>query len=259
MRGDSPAFHPQHRPLLRYLPITLPTPAENLALDEVLLEQAASLGETFRLWESNQPMVVLGRSSRVEEEVELAECKRREVPVHRRVSGGATIVTGPGCLMYAVVLSIKARPQLAAIDQAHAFVLQRIAAALSEVHQGIELAGTSDLILRQDSQQSSKALKFSGNSLRVKRDWLLYHGTLLYDFDVPLIESVLRTPPRQPEYRGRRPHSQFITNLPHSREQLVEALPRGWHCDGQLLAYPRDHVDKLVAEKYCRDEWNLNR
>lgn len=240
---------------MRYLPITLATPAENLALDEVLLEQAGALGESFRLWESTDEMVVLGRSSRAEEEVNLAHCKELSIPVLRRVSGGATIVTGPGCLMYAVVLSIQQRPQLAAIDAAHSFVLNRIADALRESGGQVELAGTSDLVLRQGTAR----LKFSGNSLRVKREWLLYHGTLLYDFDLQFIEQLLRTPPRQPDYRDGRSHVEFIANLPHTRDELEAALPKAWNCGDQRLDYPGEQVDRLVQEKYTRDDWNFSR
>ena len=53
---------------MRYLDLTLPTPAENLALDEALLEaaeQSGDPGETLRVWEPDEPMVVVGRSSRV--------------------------------------------------------------------------------------------------------------------------------------------------------------------------------------------------
>jgi len=51
--------------VMRYLDLTLPSPAENLALDEALLEEAEASGrptETLRLWEPRQPAVVVGRS-----------------------------------------------------------------------------------------------------------------------------------------------------------------------------------------------------
>ena len=54
------------------LDMTLPTPAENLALDEALLETAEAEGdaaEYLRLWESPVPCVVIGRASRLAGEV----------------------------------------------------------------------------------------------------------------------------------------------------------------------------------------------
>ena len=55
-----------------FLDLTLETPAANLALDEALLEEA-ELGETpcelLRVWEPTSPLVVLGRSSQIQNEV----------------------------------------------------------------------------------------------------------------------------------------------------------------------------------------------
>ena len=50
-------------------------------------------------------MVVIGRSSRTADEVDLEYCRAEGIPVLRRCSGGAAVVVGPGCLMYSVVLA----------------------------------------------------------------------------------------------------------------------------------------------------------
>ena len=151
--------------------------------------------EVLRLWESRQPMVVVGRGSHVAQEVDLAACRRDGVPVLRRTSGGGAIVNGPGCLMYALVLSYALRPRLRAIDVAHRHVLETLAGALRQFSADVVCRGTSDLAMGE--------LKFSGNSLRVRRTHLLYHGTLLYDFSLGAIGRYLVEPPRQPEYRHR--------------------------------------------------------
>ncbi|MEM8864463.1 MAG: lipoate--protein ligase family protein [Planctomycetota bacterium] len=247
------------------MPLTLPTPAENLALDEALLERAEAQtvetgdGEVLRLWESATPMVVLGRSSRVAEEVDQQACEASGASIGRRSSGGATIVTGPGCLMYAVVLDTTHRPELQAVDNAHAFVLDRLANALRESGMKVDRDGTSDLVLHSEPAADGARRKFSGNSLRVKRGWLLYHGTLLYDFDLPLIGTLLRTPPRQPDYRQGRDHEAFVANLPTDRETLCDAVRNAWPNATPTDDYPKQRVEALVRERYGRDEWNLAR
>src|SRR5687768_4381333 len=122
-----------------HLPLTLETPAANLALDEALLDAAEAgevTGEVLRLWEPAAPFVVLGRSSPLTE-VDLEACRRDGVPVLRRSSGGGTVVAGPGCLMYAVVLDLERRPELRAIDRAHRWVLERLARRLSMLVSGV--------------------------------------------------------------------------------------------------------------------------
>ena len=207
----------------------------SVSVDEKLLDEANEISaatEYLRIWEPAAPMVVTGRSSRAEREVDAAECERRGIPVVQRSSGGAAIVTGPGCLMYAVVLSFSLRPKLRDITRAHEFVLDTMIAALQPLVGGrkIERAGTSDLVLANGDDISS-ARKFSGNSLRVKRTHCLYHGTLLYDFDLSLLSKCLQMPPRKPEYRGERSHTDFVANLPVSREALTEAIESAWPCD----------------------------
>lgn len=236
---------------MKLLDLTLDSPAENLALDEALLEQAESDGpqEVLRLWEPQSPLVVIGRSSKVAIEVQRERCAERGIPYLRRCSGGAAIVTGPGCLMYAVVLSYQLRPTLRVLDQAHDFVLTQVAAALRSLQLPVEQKGTSDLVIGET--------KFSGNSLRCKRNHLLYHGTLLYDFPLPLIGECLGTPPRQPEYRRGREHDRFVVNLQTTGDALKDALKAQWQANVPLEDWPSDLTTQLVEQRYRQDEWNL--
>jgi lipoate-protein ligase A len=239
---------------MKFLDCTLATPAENLALDEALLD-AAQLGEcpeVLRLWESAAPIVVVGRASQVAVEVDLDACRARHIPVLRRTSGGAAIVAGPGCLMYALVLSYERLPHLRMIDQAHSFVLETIASSLRTLVPMVSRCGISDLTI-------DGRLKFSGNSLRASRTHLLYHGTLLYEFPLPLVGQLLLTPPRQPEYRARREHDRFVTNLPLGVVELRRAVVNAWQVDGELNDWPHAHTERLAREKYSCDDWNLRR
>lgn len=235
---------------MRLLDLTLDTPAENLALEEVLLEQAeadAGPSEVLRLWESPVMAVVLGRSSNADIEVRRDACRTAGIPWLRRASGGATVMIGPGCLMYAVLLPYDRHPNLAMIEVAHEFVLARLRAALSQFLTGVEFQGTSDLTWH--------GRKFSGNSLRCKRRHLLYHGTVLYDFPLDYVERCLGTPPRQPDYRLRRSHADFIVNLPIDPVALRRELARQWGADEPFPDWPRELTRRLAAERYESAAW----
>ena len=241
---------------MQRLTLTLETAAENLALDEALLDEAEATGAEFlRIWQSPQPIVVVGRSSRVDEEVNLAECACRGIPVLRRASGGAAIVAGPGCLMYAVVLSYERRPETRGIHASHQFVLGRLADSLRPHAPQVAHAGTSDLVLRSDRDQTAR--KFSGNSLRIKRTHFICHGTLLYNFDLSLISACLGSAPRQPDYRHGREHANFVTNLPLGRDILESALATAWPTTSELTNWPCARTAELATERYRRDDWNL--
>lgn len=236
---------------MKLLDLTLSSPQENVALDEALLDQAeasAKPREVLRLWESPEPMVVIGRSSRIDIEVDRQVCGDQGIPILRRSSGGAAVVAGPGCLMYAVVLSLELRPQLQMVSEAHCFVLRKLIEAVRPFVPEIACQGTSDL--------TDRGRKFSGNSLRVKRNHLLYHGTLLYDFSLDMISRCLRTPPRQPEYREHRRHEDFVMNIPVEAAQLRQAIVDTWDAHEPLTEWPRDTTRQLVESRYSRPEWN---
>ena len=240
--------------MMQFLDLTLPTMAENLALDEALLEMTDALpggGETLRVWQATCPSVVLGRSSRYGDEVKLEEATRRAIPIFRRVSGGATVVVGPGCMFYALILSLERQPQLRMLDQAHRFVMGRMQTALGALLPNVVFEGTCDLVV--DNK------KISGNSVRVARNSMLYHGTLLLNMDLSLVDHLLNHPPREPDYRQGRRHSDFIDNCHLPYASVVEALRLTWQATVSTHSIPVSVVDQLVRAKYSQPSWNLQR
>lgn len=160
--------------------------------------------------------------------------------------------------MYAVVLPYETYPQLRAIDACHEIVLGRMARILSSLAPGITLAGISDLVIPQ--QPTAQARKISGNAMRTKRHHVLYHGTLLYGFDLERLGHLLAAPTREPAYRAARSHTQFLTNLPLPRSTLVEALVDGWQATNTLEAWPQARMTAIVRSKYDVDaNWTIYR
>lgn len=244
---------------MRLLECTLDTPPENLALDAALLEacEAGELaGSILRLWELPEYFVVLGRSSDPTVEVNLAACRAERVPVLRRDSGGGTVLAGPGCLMYAVVLGYDEHAHCRAVDQAHEYVLGRVIECLAPLGVHAHMAGTSDLVLAGHAH--GEPVKFSGNALRCKRSHFLYHGTLLYDFALERLDHLLAATARAPQYRRNRSHGEFVTNLPLTADELRQALADGWQADAPLSEWPQARVAEIVQTKYSRDPlWKI--
>lgn len=242
--------------MIHYLDFTSPTPAANIAVDEALLEWVEESPsdqpiEVLRLWQPATPFAVIGRASILANEMNQAECERRQVPILRRSSGGTAIVTGAGCLMYAVILSLKTRPELRMIDAAHCFVLKHLAKAIASCGVDAQCAGTSDVMI--------EGKKCSGNSMRTRRDSLLYHGTILLDFDLSLMDCLSKNPPRQPEYRQGRAHSDFVTNLHLPADVVKRALIHSWSAAQPLETWPAHRVPELVSERYGQHDWTYQR
>jgi lipoate-protein ligase A len=141
------------------------------------------------------------------------------------------------------------------IDRIHADMLEPLRGMLADMLApagiAVDRRGSSDLV----AVKENVALKFSGNALRVRRHGVLYHGTLLDDFDIPLISRVLRHPPREPDYRRRRPHGEFLTNLNLGRAILETTVRRAFGAAAARSEWPRDRVVRLVQERYGREDW----
>lgn len=237
---------------MKYLDRTLRTPQENLAGDDALLDwcEEGSADEILRFWEPRQHFVVLGYSNRTRTEVNLDSCKSLGIPVLRRCSGGGTVLQGPGCLNYALLLKIHGNSPLANIAEANAFIMNRNRNALNSLLDGkVLIQGHTDLTLQ--------GVKFSGNSQRRKRHFLLFHGSFLLNLDLALVEQVLPMPSQQPQYRRRRAHKDFLTNLDLPGDHIKEAMKLVWSANETLKDIPKKRVEQLVQEKYASDAWNL--
>lgn len=234
-----------------WLDVELPTVAENLALDEALLAEAhagLATGSVVRTWMARRPTVVLGSSSHATREVDLEACRTEGVDVLRRPSGGLTVVLGPGCVMWTVVA---AWPGPTAIEAIHAALLEPLAESLRTAGRPVVRRGSSDLAVEAEGAFR----KVSGNALRVRRDAVLYHGTLLDDFDLGLVSRVLRHPPREPDYRAGRGHGDFLANLGLGRAAIEAAVRRAFAAGTSRAAWPRTAVDELLRSRYLDSAW----
>jgi lipoate-protein ligase A len=237
---------------MQSLDLTLPDLADNLALDEVLLLDAEAGGpEALRFWEWQHLAVIIGAGGKWAEEADAPACQRDGVPVMRRSSGGGAVLLGPGCLCFSLVLAYCRHPALGDLHASYRFILETTAAALAPLASGIAPAGISDLAIA--------GKKCSGNSQQRKRTHLLHHGTILCSFDLANISRYLAHPPREPEYRRRRSHGEFVANLGASMSDVKQRLAAAWQADQPMASWPENIVRKLVADKYGCSEWHRRR
>ena len=200
--------------------LSFPDPQANLNYDEELLRRAekGEGGEVLRYWESPVHFVVLGRAGVAEDDVELAATQHDNILILRRASGGGTVLQGPGCLNFTLVISMKRYPELANIRRSYAFILNRFMSAVNKLGIDAEFRPVSDLVVKDTDK------KFSGNAQRRGRSFILHHGTILYDFDLSLISRYLKVPKKTPDYRANRPHADFVTNIPANPQQIREVI-----------------------------------
>ena len=236
---------------MKYLELTFAEPERNLACDEALLE----LFETeriddglLRLWQPQNYFVVLGHSNRLRAEANSEACRAAGIPILRRMSGGGAVVQGPGCLNYSLLLDNEAH-DIRNIQATFRYVLNRHRCFLGDMlFDDVRIEGVSDLALG--------GRKFSGNAQYRKAHYVLVHGTLLVDFDLLMIDRFLRLPEKQPQYRANRPHLEFVTNLGLDPDRIRDGLRELWRAIATFDATLPEQVDRLVSQRYGREDWS---
>lgn len=235
---------------MKYLDLTFADPAKNLACDEALLnlfDSDKADDSLLRIWEPKNYFVVLGHSNKFGAEVRSPECVAAGIPVLRRISGGGTVLQGPGCLNYSLLLSPAAFP-CGTIGECFDYILKKHRQFVGKLKGGeVRIEGISDLALA--------GRKFSGNSQYRKRNFILAHGTFLLNFDLALMDRCLRLPAKQPDYRARRPHLEFVTNLQLEPHRFREELARTWDAGREFKEVPWTKIDELSKQRYQRADW----
>lgn len=235
-----------------FLDLTLPTPAENLACDEALLDRCDSCEgtEVLRVWEPTSAFVVLGYANRADLEANLPACQTAGIPVLRRISGGGAVLQAPGVLNYSLVLRTDRNTLLGSTGGTNTFVMEPHRTVLERLlGTHVSREGATDLVV--------DGRKVSGNAQRRKLHALLFHGTFLLNAPVELMERCLRMPSRAPDYRAGRAHRCFVTSVAAHSADLKDALRRVWHAVEPASVWPRAETVALVQSRYGLKEWNF--
>jgi lipoate---protein ligase len=173
--------------------------------------------EFLCVWEAAEPAVVLGRSTDASVDVDEESCSRAGVPILRRESGGGTVLLGPGCLNYTLILSLDLRPALRDVNNSYAAILGAVAKAAAVHHSH-----------REGTDLTVGHRKFGGCAQRRRQRTVLHHGTILCGFHIEDAGRFLREPRRQPAYRCGRRHHEFLTNVqidPSFEAKMREQFP----------------------------------
>ena len=241
----------------RLLDITFDSVYRNLALEEALITspQAAET-PTIRIW-FNPPAIVVGRFQDLHLEADTSLCIRKNIILARRFTGGGTVYHDQGCLNLTMVT------QEPIIDLKT--VQHRNIAIMKEtlLRMGVEST------IANSNSISVEGRKISGASLAVKRNFVLWHASLLVSTDLLTVTQVLSPSRRQFTTNRVRSRWRPVTNLQTTLSRPVETA----EVKEQILNTVQDMFDtrlrtsqlspgeenvttKLHDLKYATAEWN---
>jgi lipoate-protein ligase A len=157
----------------------------------------------FWVWEAKDTSIVLGAGCKAEKELRLDNIAVDGISYYKRRSGGGTVVLGRGVLCFGFLLKNEwglCRPKIAS-----GYALPFIIEAFKGLGADIEVKGLGDLAKGEK--------KICGTAQKWCKKSVLFHGSILIDFDIELIEKYLSHPPLEPDYRKGRPHTDFCTTV----------------------------------------------
>lgn len=148
-------------------------------------------------------MIVLGASNKPENELYIDAVRQDKIPVYKRKGGGGAVLLAPGM----VIVTLKGIAKNLFDNKRYFDFIQCIikVTIFNKIGLKVESNGISDLTI------CSK--KILGSSIYRRRQTLLYQGVLLVEADLKRIGAYIKHPDREPEYRNRRKHDDFVANI----------------------------------------------
>ena len=231
----------------------------NLATEEALIEccQAGIFTPTVRLW-INQPAAIVGRFQDVDLEVDEEFCIRNSVRIARRFTGGGTVYHDEGNLNLTILSEKRDIRDLQVIGRRNLLVIQE-----TLLQFGVEST------VNPPNSVLVSGKKISGASAAVRRNYVLWHASLLVSTSLESIARALypsREPARTDSVRSR---WQPVTNLAtllgrpvaihEAKKQVIDTIETilGNELRGsKLTSCEEETAKRLHDEEYSTAKWN---
>lgn len=214
-----------------------------LAMEEYAA-RTISEDDYFFMWQV-RPTVIFGRNQNIENEVNIDYCKKHDIQMYRRKSGG-------GCV-YAdeqnVMLSLVTRSEN--VNLAFNQFVNMVLLVLNKM--GIEAAGTThnDIMIGDKKVSGTACYHLAGRSI--------VHSTLLYDTNMEHMLNAITPSTEKLQSKGIQSVRQRITLLKdHTTMSLdeVKQLIRGTLCSSSCMLTPTDiNAIESIEQEYLQKEF----
>src|SRR5664279_3082547 len=235
------------------------SPNMHLALDQVLAEEVGDgrRKPTLRIWEWNEPAVVIGSFQSVKNEVDPVNAAKYGFDVVRRISGGGAMFMDAGAVVTHSLYAPIELVQGMSFADSYAFFDDWVLVALRSL--GIE-ASYQPLndITSPSGKIGGAAQKRLGNGA------VLHHVTMSYDMDGDKMVQVLRIGREKMSDKGTRSANKRVDPLRSqtglSRAAIIDALIATFtklygSTPSEITADERGKAEHLVTAKFGTDEW----
>jgi lipoate-protein ligase A len=242
----------------------------NMAIDEAILTTRIEghITDTLRFFSWKPSAVSIGKFQKVQNEVQLENCKQRGIDVVRRITGGGTVYhDAEDEITYSVVAS---KENLKADDIAD--VYERIYTGLTAALRILGVtADFNEGSVKACPNLTVKGRKISGSAQCHKRGVVLQHGTILANVNLEKMFTYLRVPWAESCMQVVSVARRKLTSLYDELEknvspaELIHALREGFEqaldiriVSGELTPRELELAERLCEQKYATADWNLH-
>ncbi len=169
--------------------------------DSKILESASPY--EYCIWRPDSVYIVLGRSNDLHTSVYTREVINDNIKVVKRMSGGESVLISPNMAVFSLKIKLQKLENPNKIFQT---INQSLISSL-------KLIGINDLHSKGISDISIGNKKIMGSSMYLNNKEFFYHAVLNINEDIGLISKYLKHPKKEPTYREKRNHEDFVTSL----------------------------------------------
>jgi lipoate-protein ligase A len=234
-------------------------PVMQMALDEVL---ATEVGEgrrqpTLRIWEWNEPAVVIGSFQSVKNEVDAENAKKYGFDVVRRISGGGAMFMEAGSVVTYSIYAPADLVQGMSFADSYAFLDEWTITALKALGIDAYYQPLNDIT-------SAKGKIGGAAQKRLGSGAVLHHVTMSYDMDGQKMVQVLRIGREKISDKGIASADKRVDPLRSqtglTRAEIIEQMKSTFTSlygatPGDITPEEYAKAEQLVAEKFGTEEW----
>lgn len=234
-------------------------PVVNMALDQVLSEEmgAGRRGPMFRIWEWDEPLLVMGSFQSYDNEVNPEGLKKHGVVVSRRITGGGTMFMEAGnCITYSLYVPTSLVDGLS-FEKSYEFLDRWVMEALEKVGVKAHYIPLNDIASEEGKIGGAAQKRFSSGVL-------LHHVTMAYDIDADKMLECMRIGKEKLRDKGHRSAKKRVDPMRSqtgmARDDIIKVFldhfMSRYNCTKSAvtdaeLARAKD----LVKNKFLTDEW----
>jgi lipoate-protein ligase A len=234
-------------------------PQLQMALDQVLAEEVGvgRRGPTLRIWEWDNPAVVLGSFQSVRNEVDLENAEKYGFEIVRRISGGGAMFMEAGSVVTYSIYAPADLVQGMSFADSYAFLDEWVIVGLKALGIDAYYAPLNDIT-------SAKGKIGGAAQKRMGAGVVLHHATMSYDMDGDRMVEVLRIGREKMSDKGTKSANKRVDPLRSqtglSRAAIIDSLVATFTklyggTVGDITPEERQKAEQLVTEKFGTEEW----